>query len=64
MLLRPGRKEVWKWFDCKSGQYPSAKVHRLLKVEKNTDTANKVEDYTIGCDTLPDLEVEVYDGLR
>ena len=54
----------WWKHNCKSGQYPSAKVHRLLKVEKNTDTANKVEDYTIGCDTLPDLEVEVYDGLR
>ncbi len=54
----------WWKHNCKSGQYPSAKVHRLLKVEKNTDTANKAEDYTIGCDTLPDLEVEVYDGLR
>ena len=54
----------WWKHNCKSGQYPSAKVHRLLKVEKNTDTANKAEDYTIGCDTLPDLEVEVHDGLR
>ena len=50
----------WWRHNCKSGQYPSAKVHRLLKVEKKTDAPRTIEDYNITCDTLPDLAVEVY----
>ena len=51
----------WWKHDCKSGQYSSAKVHRLLHVEKTTDLPRDIQDYTITCDELPDLAVEVYD---
>ena len=50
----------WWKHNCRSGQYASAKVHRLLHVEKKVDFPRDVEDYTITCDELPGLEVEVY----
>lgn len=52
----------WWRHNCKSGQYPSAKVHRLLHVAKreDVDVPRSIEDYSITCDTLPDLAVEVY----
>lgn len=51
----------WWRHNCKTGQYSSAKVHRLLHVEKNTDAPKDIQDYTITCDNLPNLAVEVYD---
>lgn len=51
----------WWRHNCKNGQYSSAKVHRLLHVEKNTDIPRDIQDYTITCDSLPNLAVEVYD---
>lgn len=51
----------WWRHNCKNGQYSSAKVHRLLHVEKNTDAPRDIQDYTITCDSLPNLAVEVYD---
>ena len=51
----------WWKHSCKSGQYPSAKVHRLLRVEKKTDLPRDIQDYAITCGELPDLAVEVYD---
>ena len=51
----------WWKHNCKSGQYSSAKVHRLLHVEKKVDLPRSIQDYSITCDTLPDLEVEIYD---
>ena len=50
----------WWKHNCRNGQYASAKVHRLLHVEKKVDFPRNVEDYTITCDELPGLEVEVY----
>lgn len=50
----------WWKHNCRSGQYASAKVHRLLHVEKKVDFPRDVEDYTITCDELPGLEAEVY----
>ena len=52
----------WWKHNCKNGQYSSAKVHRLLKVEATSDTPRGIDDYTITCGELPGLAVEVYDG--
>ena len=51
----------WWRHNCKNGQYSSAKVHRLLHVEKKVDLPRDIQDYAITCDELPDLAVEVYD---
>lgn len=51
----------WWKHNCKNGQYSSARVHRLLHVEKRTDLPRSMEDYAITCDELPDLAVEIYD---
>lgn len=51
----------WWQHNCKTGQYPSAKVHRLLHVEKNVEIPRSIDDYTITCGELPDLQVESYD---
>lgn len=51
----------WWQHNCKNGQYSSAKVHRLLHVEKKVDLPRDIQDYAITCDELPDLAVEVYD---
>mgnify|MGYP002955655745 FL=1 len=52
----------WWKHNCKNGQYSSAKVHRLLKVEKKVEDPRRIEDYDISCAELPGLAVEVYDG--
>ena len=52
----------WWQHDCKSGQYPSAKVHRLLHVKKKVDVPKDIQDYTIACDELPGLSAEIYDA--
>ena len=51
----------WWKHDCKSGQYSSAKVHRLLQVKPKTDLPKDIPDYEISCGELPGLSVEVYD---
>ena len=51
----------WWQHNCKSGQYASAKVHRLLHVERKTDLPRDIGDYAITCDSLPGLTAEVYD---
>lgn len=51
----------WWTHNCKSGQYSSAKVHRLLKVEKRIEIPRSVEDYAITCGELEGLKCEVYD---
>ena len=55
----------WWKHDCKSGQYSSAKVHRLVTATlRNPDAVPScVEDYEITLDSLPGLEPEVIDGL-
>ena len=55
-------KLYWWRHNCKNGQYSSAKVHRLLKVEKKADDPRSIDDYEITCGELPGLAVEVYDG--
>lgn len=55
----------WWKHNCKDGQYSSAKVHKLLNIKLNEGVSepSSVEDYTITVDYLPDLNLEVIDGL-
>ena len=63
-----GSMEVKKlfWFEhnCKSGQYSSAKVHRLvdIKLKEGIVEPSCFEDYIITLNTLPDLLCEEIDG--
>lgn len=58
-------KLYWWTHNCKDGQYSSAKVHRLLHIVKKdgVESARSAEDYQITCDTLPNLDVSVYDEI-
>ncbi|KGA98992.1 CRISPR-associated protein [Alkalihalobacillus alcalophilus ATCC 27647 = CGMCC 1.3604] len=56
-------KVLWWEHSSKLGQYSSAKVHRTLKIEKNTEEPREFEDYTIQIDELDGLVPEVIDGL-
>lgn len=64
-----GSMEVYKlyWWEhnCKSGQYSSAKVHRLLKVipKDAMKLPTSIDDYDITLDTLDGLNCEVIDGI-
>lgn len=56
-------KMYWWEHNCRSGQYPSAKVHRSLHVnlKNGVDNPGDIADYEITCDSLTDLKVEIYD---
>lgn len=45
------------------GQYSSAKVHRLLKIEKKTEFPKSIDDYEFTLNSLPGLEVEIIEGI-
>ena len=55
----------WWEHNCKDGQYSSAKVHRLLKVQQKADVEmpSSVDDYDIHLDELPGLACEVIEGI-
>jgi len=55
-------KVYWWVHNSPNGQYPSAKVHRLLKVEPLVEEPKTIEDYKITLDELPGLSHEVLDG--
>ena len=61
-----GSMEVYKvyWWEhnSKNGQYSSAKVHRLLKVEAATEQPKSIEDYKITLDELDGLKCDPIDG--
>lgn len=61
-----GSMEVYRlyWWEHNSpnGQYSSAKVHRLLKMEAASDDPKSIEDYDIVLAQLPDLTCEVIEG--
>jgi CRISPR-associated protein Csd2 len=61
-----GSMEVYKvyWWEhnSKNGQYSSAKVHRLLKVEATSDQPKSIEDYKINLGKLDGLKCEEIDG--
>lgn len=56
-------KVIWWKHNCSGGQYSSAKVHRTLKIVKKVENPSAVYDYDISVEPLPDLEVEIYDGI-
>ena len=56
-------KVYWWRHNCPMGQYSSAKVHRLLKIERKTEVQKTIDDYEFRLDSLPGLEVEVIEGL-
>ncbi|MBI5824470.1 MAG: type I-C CRISPR-associated protein Cas7/Csd2 [Chloroflexi bacterium] len=61
-----GSMEVYKvyWWEhnSKNGQYSSAKVHRLLKVEATTEQPKSIDDYKITLGGLDGLNCEEIDG--
>lgn len=61
-----GSMEVYKlyWWQHNSpnGQYSSAKVHRLLQVEANTDMPKSIDEYKITLGELSGLACEEIDG--
>lgn len=58
-------KVIWWKHNCFLGQYSSAKVHRCLKVSRKpgVEIAKSQEDFEIRVEELPDLKVEIYDGI-
>jgi len=58
-------KLYWWKHNSKIGQYSSAKVHRLLNVEKKpeVETPTSINDYNIKLDKLEGLCAEEYEGL-
>ena len=55
----------WWEHNCKDGQYSSAKVHRLVQIEKKpgVDAPASADDYIITLDELPGLACEVIEGM-
>jgi CRISPR-associated protein Csd2 len=56
-------KLFWWQHNCPNGQYPSAKVHRTLKVEPNVPEPKNVSHYDIETVDLDSLKPEVIEGL-
>lgn len=56
-------KVYWVKHNCTTGQYSSAKVHRMLEVRVKTDEPRDIKDYDIVLNKLPDLEVEEVEGV-
>ena len=58
-------KLYWWKHNCKDGQYPSAKVHRLVNVSLNKGIAEptSADDYVIKLDSLDGLACEEIDGI-
>lgn len=56
-------KVYWWEHNSKLGQYSSAKVHRLLEIEKTTDEPRSIDDYKINVKELDGLKVEIIDGM-
>lgn len=55
----------WWEHNCRDGQYSSAKVHRLLKVQPKAgvDAPASADDYDIVLEELPGLACEVIEGM-
>ena len=55
----------WWKHNCKDGQYSSAKVHKLLNITLNEGVIEpaSADDYSITVNELPDLALEVIDGI-
>lgn len=55
-------KVYWWKHNSPNGQYSSAKVHRLLKVERQAEEPKSIEDYKITLGKLDGLNCEEIDG--
>ena len=55
-------KVYWWKHNCPTGQYSSAKVHRSLVIEANTDDPKSFNDYTIKIEPLEGLQPEEIEG--
>ena len=56
--------QVYWWkHNCPTGQYSSAKVHRSLVIEANTDDPKSFNDYTIKIEPLEGLQPEEIEGM-
>jgi CRISPR-associated protein Csd2 len=55
-------KVCWWEHNSKHGQYPSAKVHRLLEIKKLKEEPKKADDYEIIVHEIEGLKVEIIDG--
>ena len=58
-------KVIWWRHNCFLGQYSSAKVHRSLQVRKKSgvEIPRSHEDFEISVTEMPELKVEIYDGI-
>ncbi len=58
-------KVYWWKHPSKSGAYPSAKVHRSIKLAKKAaiDVPRSIEDYDIEVENLEQLPVQEFDGI-
>lgn len=58
-------KLFWWEHSCKEGQYPSARVHRSVKVKLKPDIreATSPDDYEISCEPLEGLKAEILEGV-
>ena len=55
--------KVYQWeHNSKNGEYSSAKVYCLRKVESTTDQPKRIENYNITLGKLHGLNCEVMDG--
>ncbi|EEM56162.1 MULTISPECIES: type I-C CRISPR-associated protein Cas7/Csd2 [Bacillus cereus group] len=57
------QRVCWWEHNSKLGQYSSAKVHRLLDINRNIDEPKTIDDYTILVHELDGLKVDIIDGL-
>lgn len=59
------RKVYWWKHNCKSGQYSSAKVHRLVDIQlkEGVQYPKSYEDYVITVNQLDGLQMEEYEEL-
>lgn len=58
-------KLYWWKHNCKDGQYPSAKVHRLVNVslKEGVTQPTSADDYVLTLNSLDGLSCEVIDGM-
>ena len=58
-------KVIWWKHNSFLGQYSSAKVHRSLQVRKKAgvEIPKSSEDFEIAVTEMPELKVEIYDGI-
>lgn len=56
-------KVYWWTHNCPMGQYSSAKVHKLVTVKAKVEDPKEFEDYEIKVDSLPELALEVIEGM-